>query len=134
MKKAFWFFWSLAGLIWLVISLPFSGYSPSSLLDIPDRPPQSHDEMLKLLQNTTYAANFSILSLIVLYGLNRGWHLHDGYPRWLKRFNLQTKLRDILESKTMFLGANIVLTLLGLISTIFLILHGRILGRGLGYW
>ena len=105
-----------------------------SLLDIPDSSPRSGIEMWKLLQNITYAANFSILSTIVLYGLNRGWHLDDGYPTWLQRFNLQTKLKGLLGSKTVFLGANIVLTIIGLVSTIFLFLHGRILGLGLGYW
>jgi hypothetical protein len=134
MKKPSWFFWAFAGLVWLVMSLPFSGYSPLSLLYIPDSPPRSSDEMWKLLQNITFAANFSILSLIMLYGLNRGWHLDDRYPSWFQRFNLQAKLKTLLESKTVFLGANIVLTLIGLVSTIFLFLHGRILGRSLGYW
>ena len=134
MKKSSWFYWSLAGLVWLVISLPFSGYSPLSLLDIADSYPRSNDEMWKLLQNITVAANFSILSLVVLYGLNRGWYLDDEYPSWLQRFNLRTKLRPLLESKTMFLGTNIALALIGLVSIIFLFLHGRILGRSLGYW
>lgn len=134
MTKPSCFYWALTGLVWLVISLPISGYSPLSLLDIPDSSPRSSDEMWYLLHNITYAANFSILSLIVLYGLNRGWHLDDGYPNWLRRFNLPTKLKGLLGSKAVFLGANIALTLIGLVSTIFLFLHGRILGRSLGYW
>lgn len=131
MKKASWFFWAVVGLVWLVISLPFSDYSLTSLLDLPDSPPRPHDGLRKLLQNITYVANFSILSIFVLFGLNRGWHLDDGYSR---RFNLQVRFKGMSESKAAVLAANIVLALLGLVSTIFLFLHGRILGRGLGYW
>ncbi len=133
MKKASWFFWALVGLVWLVISLPFTDYSLKSLLDIPDTPPSSQDELEKLLQNIIYAANFSILSILVLYGLNRGWHQSDGYPKWLQRLELQARFTSLFENKFVLAATTTVLTLLALVFSSFLFLHGRILLRGLGY-
>lgn len=134
MKKSSWFFWALVGLAWLAFSLPLSDYSLTSLLDLSEGPPRTRDELWKLLQNIVYAANFSILAMTILYGLNRGWYLDEGYPAWLQRFNLHAKFKGLFGNKAVFLGANIVLGLLGLLSTAFLFLHGRILGRALGYW
>jgi hypothetical protein len=134
MKKASWFFWALVGLVWLVISVPFSGDSLNALLDIPGAPPSSEDGLRKLLQNIAYALNFSILSILVLYGLNRGWHKSDGYPKFLRRLDLQARFTNLFESKLVLAATNTVLALLALVFSIFLFLHGRILGRGLGYW
>jgi len=127
MKKASWFFWAFVGLVWLVISLPFSGDSLKALFDIPDTPPSSQDELGKLLQNITYAANFSILSILVLYGLNRGWHETDGYPKWLHRLHLQARFTNLFQSKLVLAATNTVLALLALVFSILLFFHGRML-------
>ena len=129
MKKASWFFWAFVGLVWLVISLPFSGDSLKALLDIPDTPPSSQDELGKLLQNIAYAANFSILSILVLFGLNRGWHETDGYPKWLQWLHLQARFTNLFQSKLVLAATNTVLALLALVFSIFLFLHGRMLVR-----
>jgi hypothetical protein len=134
MKKAALFLWAFVGLVWLIISLPFTDYSLTSLLDIPDSPPRSHDGLWKLLQNIAYAGNFSILSMLVLYGLNREWYLGDGYPNFLRRWDLKSRFTKAFENKLVFVSTNVVLTLLSVIFAIFFFLHGRILGRGLGYW
>lgn len=129
MKKASWFFWAFVGLAWLVISVPFSGDSLKALLDIPDTAPSSQGEMEKLLQNTIYAANFSILSILVLYGLNRGWHKSDGYPKFLQRLDLQARFTNLFENKLVLAATNTVLVLLAVVFSIFLFLHGRMLVR-----
>src|SRR5215216_5262154 len=98
MKKASWFFWALVGLVWLVISVPFTDDSLKALLDIPDAPPNSKDELRNLLQNITYALNFCILSFLVLYGLNRGWHKSDGYPKFLRRLDLQARFTKLFDN------------------------------------
>jgi hypothetical protein len=134
MTKTSWFFWTLVGLVWLVVSLPFTDYSPVSLFDIPDSPPRSHDGLWKLLENITYAGNFSLLSVVLLYGLNRGWYRGNGYPKWLRSLNLQERFTKIFDDKMVRAAANALLGLLGLVSSVLFFLHGRILGRGLGYW
>lgn len=130
MKKASWFLWAFVGLAWLVISLPFSGDALKALLDIPDTPPSSQAEMEKLLQNIIYAANFSILSILLLYGLNRGWHKSDGYPKFLQRLDLQKRFTRLFESKLVLAATNTALALLAVVFSIFLFLHGRMLVRG----
>lgn len=134
MTKASWFFWALVGLVWLVVSLPFTDYSPISLFDIPDSPPRSHDGLWKLMENITYAVNVSLLSIVLLYGLNRGWYQSNGYPKWLHSLNLQARFTSIFDNKMVRTTASVVLALLGVASSLLLFLHGRILGRGLGYW
>jgi hypothetical protein len=129
MKKASWFFWAFVGLVWLVIGLPFAGDSLKALLEFPDTPPSSQEELGKLLQNIIYAANFSILSVLVLYGLNRGWHKSDGYPKFLRRLDLQTRFTNLFENKPVLAVTNTVLALLAVAFSIFLFLHGRMLVR-----
>jgi hypothetical protein len=130
MKKASWFLWAFVGLAWLVISLPFSGDALKALVDIPDTPPRSQAEMEKFLQNIIYAANFSILSILLLYGLNRGWHKSDGYPKFLQRLDLQKRFTRLFESKLVLAATNTALALLAVVFSIFLFLHGRMLVRG----
>ena len=130
MKKASWFLWAFVGLAWLVISLPFSGDALKALFDIPDTPPSSQAEMEKLLQNIIYAANFSILSIVVLYGLNKGWHKSDGYPKFLQRLDLQKRFTRLFEGKLVLAATNTALALLAVVFSIFLFLHGRMLVRG----
>ena len=134
MKKPSLFFWALVGLVWLIVSLPFTDYSPISLFDIPDSPPRSHNGFGKLLESIAYAGNLSILSILFLYGLNRDWHKGSGYPTWLRSLNLQERFTRIFDSKIVRRATNIVCGLLGLVSLLLLFLHGRVLGRGLGYW
>ena len=99
------------------------------LLEFPDTPPSSQEELGKLLQNVIYAANFSILSVLVLYGLNRGWHKSDGYPKFLRRLDLQTRFTNLFENKPVLAVTNTVLALLAVAFSIFLFLHGRMLVR-----
>lgn len=72
MKKAMWFFWGFVGLVWLVVSLPVTDHSLTSLFDIPDSLPRSLEGLRKLIENIVYAGNVFILSIFLLYGLNRG--------------------------------------------------------------
>jgi len=134
MTKASWFFWTLVGMVWLVVSLPFTNYSPISLFDIPDSHPTSHDGLWKLVENISYAGNLFVLSILLLYGLNRGWYQGNGYPKWLHSLDLQTRFTRIFDNKMVRTTASVVLVLLGFASSLFLFLHGRILARGLGYW
>lgn len=133
MTRPMWFLGALVTLVWLVVSLPFTDDSISSLFDISDSPPSSQEELWKLLQNITTAANFFIVSLFLLYGLSRGWYLRDGYPKWLQRFELQARFKKLFENRLVFTITNGLLLLLLLGSSILLWFHGRILGRGLGY-
>lgn len=103
MKKASWFFWAFVGLGWLFMSLPFTDYSLPFLFDIPDRPPRSHEGLRKLMQNITYTANCAMLSILVLYGLNRGWHLVEGYPKVLRGVIYRRDSRSYLRTSAFVL-------------------------------
>ena len=134
MKKTGWFLWSLVGLVWLVVSLPFTDYSLTALFEIPESPPRSHDGLKALLEHIVYASNVSMLSGVLLYGLNRGWYLGGDYPAFLRRFDLQARFTNAFQNPFVFAATNVVLALLFVISSVLLFQHGRILGRGLGYW
>jgi hypothetical protein len=134
MKKAAWFFWALVGFVWLFASLPFSEYSVVSLFDVSKEPPSSREELQKLLEDIVFSANVSVLSVFLLYGMKRRWYLRDDYPRWLRALNLQARFTQLFGNSMVFSVTNLLLALLGLISSILFALHLRVLGRGLGYW
>lgn len=134
MKKTGWFLWSLVGLVWLVVSLPFSDYSLTALFEIPESLPRSQDGLKALLEHIVYASNVSILSAVLLYGLNRGWYRGGDYPAFLRRLDLQARFTNALQNPLVFVTTNVVLALLFIIFSVLLFLHGRILGRGMGYW
>ena len=134
MRKATWFLGAVVTLAWLAISIPFTDYSMTSVFDIPNSPPTSHDGLQKVLQDITIAGNFCIVSIFLLYGMNRKWYLRDDYPNWLRILNLQDRFKKVFESSVVFTVTNTLLALLGLVSSIVLWFHVRILGRGLGYW
>ena len=134
MKKASWFFWAFVGLVWLIVSLPFSDYSLSSLFDVPRDPPSSREALQKLLENIVFSANVCLLSMFMLYGMTRQWYLRDDYPRWLRRMDLQARFTKLFQSHLLRTGTLFLLIILAAGSSILLILHGRVLVRGLGYW
>ena len=134
MRKAAWFFWALVGFVWLFASLPFSDYSVASLFDVPNDPPASREGLQKLLEDIVFSANVSILSVFLLYGMKRKWYLREDYPRWLRRLNLQAHFTHLFGNNMVFSATNLLLALLVLVSSILLVLHVRVLGRGLGYW
>ena len=134
MKKAAWFFWALVGFVWLFASLPFSDYSVASLFDVPNEPPASREGLQKLLEDIVFSANVSILSVFLLYGMKRKWYLREDYPRWLRSLNLQAHFTPLFGNNVVFSAMNLLLALLVLVSSILLVLHVRVLGRGLGYW
>lgn len=86
------------------------------------------------MENISYADNVYILSILLLYGLNRGWYQGNGYPKWLRSLNLQALFTRIFDNKTVRTTTSVMLALLVVASSLLLFLHGRILGRGLGYW
>ena len=133
MKKASWFFWAFVGLVWVVVSLPFSDYSLSSWFDVPRDPPSSREALQKLLENIVFSANVCLLSMFMLYGMTRRWYLRDDYPRWLRRMDLQARFTKLFESHVVLSGTMFLLIVLAAVSSILLILHTRVLGRGLGY-
>lgn len=51
---------------WLVVSLPFSDYSLTTLFEIPESPPLSQDGLKALLEHIVYASNVSMLSAVLL--------------------------------------------------------------------
>lgn len=134
MSKPTWFLAGIVTLIWLVISLPFTEYSMTSLFDFPDAPPSSQQGLQKLLEDITVSANFCIISIFLLYGMNRRWYLRDEYPSWLRSLNPQARFKQVFENRIVFIITNVVLGLVGVISSIVLWFHVRILSRGLGYW
>ena len=134
MKKAAWFFWAFVGLVWLIVSLPFSDYSLSSLFDVPDHPPSSGEGLKKLLEDIVFSANACLLSGFLLYGITRQWYLRDDYPGWLRRMDLQARFTKLFQSHVLLTGTLFLLIILAAGSSILLILHGQVLGRGLGYW
>lgn len=71
---------------------------------------------------------------MLLYGLNRGWYHGGDYSGFLRRFDLQARFTNVFQNPFVFAATNVVLALLFVISSVLLFLHGRILGRGLGYW
>lgn len=134
MKKAAWFFWGIVGLVWLIVSMPFSEYSVTSLFDVPNDPPSSREGLQKLLEDITMSANFSVVSIFLLYGMKRRWYLRDDYPRWLRALDLQTRFTRLFENHVVVSATNVLLVLLSVMSSILLVFHLRLLGRGLGYW
>jgi hypothetical protein len=133
MSKPMWFLGAILTLVWMFISIPFTDYSLMSVFDIPDSPPTSHEGLHKLLEDITVAANYCIVSLLLLYAINRGWYLR-AYPHWLRSLNLQARFTTLFERRAVFTITNVLLVLLSLTSSILLWCHVRILGRGLGYW
>ena len=133
MKKASWFFWAFVGLVWLVVSLPFSDYSLSSLFDVPRDPPSSREGLHKLLENIVFWGNVCVLSMFMLYGMTRRWYLRDDYPRWLRRMDLQARFTKLFQSQVVLSSTMCLLIVLAAVSSVLLILQSRVLGRGLGY-
>jgi hypothetical protein len=133
LKKAAWFFWALVGLVWLFASLPFSDYSVASLFTISNDPPSSREELQKLLEHIVFSINVSVLSLFLLYGMQKKWFLREDYPRWLHSLDLQAHFTHLFGNNMVFSVTNVLLALLGLVSSILVVLHLRVLGRGLGY-
>lgn len=133
MSKPMWFLGAILTLLWMFISIPFTDYPLLSVFDIPDSPPTSHEGLHKLLEDITVAANYCIVSLLLLYAINRRWYLR-AYPHWLRSLNLQARFTTLFERRAVFTITNILLVLLSLTSSILLWFHVRILGRGLGYW
>ena len=133
MSKPSWFLGAIVTLIWLVVSLPFTDYSVTSLFDLSSSPPSSTEGLDKLLQDITVAANFSIVSFFILYGLNRKWYLQDTYPKWLRSLNLRVWFQKGFENKAIFVTTNILLALLALVSSTALWFHARLLTRSLKY-
>lgn len=133
MSKPMWFLGAILTLVWMFISIPFTDYPLMSVFDIPDSPPTSHEGLHKLLEDITVAANYCIVSLLLLYAINRRWYLRT-YPHWLRSLNLQARFTTLFERRAVFIITNVLLVLLGLSSSILLWFHVRILGRGLGYW
>jgi hypothetical protein len=134
MKKAAWFFWAMVGFIWLLASLPFSDYSVAKLFDVPKEPPASREGLQKLLEDIVFSANVSILSIFLLYGMRRRWYLRDDYPRWLGRLHLKSHFTQLFGNSLVYLLMNLLLAFLAVVSSILLLFHFRVLGRGLGYW
>lgn len=128
-----WFLGAILTLVWMFISIPFTDYPLMSVFDIPDSPPTSHEGLHKLLEDITVAANYCIVSLLLLYAINRRWYLL-GYPHWLRSLNLQARFTTLFERRAVFMITNVLLVLLSLTSSVLLWFHVRILGRGLGYW
>ncbi len=133
MSKPMWFLGAILTLVWMFISIPFTDYPLLSVFDIPDSPPTSHEGLHKLLEDITVAANYCIVSLLLLYAINRRWYLR-AYPHWLRSLNLQARFTALFERRAVFTITNVLLVLLSLTSSILLWFHVRILGRGLGYW
>lgn len=134
MRKAAWFFWAVVGFVWMFASLPFSEYSLATLFDVPNDPPSSREELQKLLENIVFSVNVSVLSFFLLYGMRRKWYLRDDYPRWLRSLKLQARFTQLFANSTVVSVTSILLLLLGLVASVFFVLHLRVLGRGLGYW
>ena len=133
MSKPMWFLGAILTLVWMFISIPFTDYALMSVFDIPDSPPTSQEGLHKLLEDITVAANYCIVSLLLLYAINRRWYLR-AYPHWLRSLNLQARFTTLFERRAVFTITNVLLVLLSLTSSILLWFHVRILGRGLGYW
>ena len=133
MSKPMWFLGAILTLAWMFISIPFTNYSMMSVFDIPNSPPTTHEGLQKLLEDITVAANYCIVSLLLLYAINRRWYLRD-YPNWLRSLNLQARFTKLFENRVVFTITNVLLALLGVTASILLWFHVRILGRGLGYW
>lgn len=133
MSRPMWFLGALVTLAWMVMSIPFTDYSIMSAFEIPDGPPTTQEGLQKLLEDIGVAANYCIVSLLLLYAINRGWYLRD-YPRWLRPLNLQARFTTLFESHVLFTITNVLLALLGITATMLLWFHGRILGRALGWW
>jgi hypothetical protein len=133
MSKPMWFLGAILTLAWMFISIPFADYSMMSVFDVPNSPPTTHEGLQKLLEDITVAANYCIVSLLLLYAINRRWYLRD-YPNWLRSLNLQARFTQLLENRAVFIITNVLLALLGVTASILLWFHVRILGRGLGYW
>lgn len=133
MSKPMWFLGAILTLAWMLVSIPFTEYPLLSVFDVPNSPPTSHEELHKLLEDITVAANYCIVSLLLLYAINRRWYLRD-YPNWLRSLKLQARFTKLFENRAVFTISNVLLALLGVTSSILLWFHVRILGRGLGYW
>jgi hypothetical protein len=93
----------------------------------------TQEGLQKLLEDITVAANYGIVSLLLLYAINRKWYLRD-YPNWLRSLKLQARFTKLFENNVVFTITNVLLALLGITSSLLLWFHVRILGRGLGWW
>jgi hypothetical protein len=51
MSKPTWFLAGIVTVIWLVINLPFTEYSVTSLFEFPDNPPSSQQGLQKPLED-----------------------------------------------------------------------------------